>query len=173
MQIRCVKRIWFYEMTDETENYSLRDIVAITGAKPRSIQTWADAEAIIAVHDTDRAGSGTHRRFSRDEVELAAILAPLADFGVTIGGLRRCGKAYRALSKGKRRDSEKFRDIAAILERARAGLGRNYFIYDPAALLKEGIRFYGDDCANGSITMPPPSALGVVIDLNAAFRGFS
>jgi hypothetical protein len=78
-------------------DYSLADVVNITGGKRRSVQLWADAGAIRALPRTDRRGTGTHRRFSRDEVIIACCLNSLARRQVGIGELARIGKALRKL----------------------------------------------------------------------------
>jgi hypothetical protein len=78
-------------------DYSLADVVNITGGKRRSVQLWADAGAIHALPRTDRRGTGTHRRFSRDEVIIACCVNSLARRQVGIGELARIGKALRKL----------------------------------------------------------------------------
>jgi hypothetical protein len=78
-------------------DYSLADVVNISGGKRRSVQLWADAGAIRALPRTDRRGTGTHRRFSRDEVIIACCLNGLARRQVGIGELARIGKALRKL----------------------------------------------------------------------------
>jgi hypothetical protein len=66
---------------------ALSDIARVTGAKPRSVQLWADAGVLVADVGTDHEGPGTHREFSRDEVVIACIIAPFAADKVAIGGL--------------------------------------------------------------------------------------
>jgi hypothetical protein len=78
-------------------DYSLADVVNISGGKRRSVQLWAEAGAIRAFSRTDRRGTGTHRRFSRDEVIIACCLNGLARRQVGIGELARIGKALRKL----------------------------------------------------------------------------
>lgn len=82
-------------------DYSLADVVQITGGKRRSVQLWAEAGAIVAYPKTDKRGTGTHRRFSRDEVIIACCLNGLARRQVGIGELIRIGKGLRAfLNRG-------------------------------------------------------------------------
>ena len=76
-------------------DYSLADIVRISGGKRRSVQLWAEAGAIRAFSRTDRQGTGTHRRFSRDEVIIACCLDSLARRQVGIGELIRIGRGLR------------------------------------------------------------------------------
>jgi hypothetical protein len=76
-------------------DYSLADVVDISGGKRRSVQLWAEAGAIHALPRTERRGSGTHRRFSRDEVIIACCLNGLARRQVGVGELVRIAKALR------------------------------------------------------------------------------
>ena len=77
--------------------YTLSELAKITGAKPRSIQLWADAGIIKAAAATERAGSGTHRRFSRQEAVIACVLATFADQKIAIGGLSQIAHGLRAM----------------------------------------------------------------------------
>ncbi len=86
------------------EDYSLADVVRITGGKRRSVQLWAEAGAIRAYSATDKRGTGTHRRFSRDEVIIACCLNGLARRQVGIGELIRIGRGLRQyLNRGHSR----------------------------------------------------------------------
>src|SRR3984885_2906215 len=76
-------------------DYSLADVVKMSGGKRRSVQLWAEAGAIQAFSRTDKRGTGTHRRFSRDEVVIACCLNSLARRQVGIGELIRIGKGLR------------------------------------------------------------------------------
>ena len=67
---------------------TLADIVKATGAKPRTVQLWADAGVIVPEPGSDREGSGRHRQFSKIEVAIACIVAPFAAEKVAIGGLK-------------------------------------------------------------------------------------
>ncbi|MHC2334471.1 DNA-binding transcriptional MerR regulator [Bradyrhizobium sp. USDA 4454] len=75
--------------------YSLADLARITGAKRRSIQLWADAGVIVPEGDTDRAGTGTHRKFSRDEAIIACLIHPFAARQIAIGELIAISKSVR------------------------------------------------------------------------------
>ena len=86
------------------EDYSLADAVRISGGKRRSVQLWAEAAAIRAHSATDKRGTGTHRRFSRDEVIIACCLNGLARRQVGIGELIRVGRGLRGfLNRGNSR----------------------------------------------------------------------
>jgi hypothetical protein len=76
-------------------DYSLADVVRMSGGKRRSVQLWAEAGAIRAFSRTDKRGTGTHRRFSRDEVIIACCLNGLARRQVGVGELLRIGKGIR------------------------------------------------------------------------------
>ena len=67
--------------------YALADLARVTGAKRRSLQLWADAGVITADSLTDRAGTGTHRRFSRDEAIIACVIHAFALRQIAIGEL--------------------------------------------------------------------------------------
>jgi hypothetical protein len=67
--------------------FSLAHIAAASGLKPRTVQNLAAAGAWRAIAGTDREGTGVRRRFSLDEVIIAAFLAPLADLQMSIGAL--------------------------------------------------------------------------------------
>jgi hypothetical protein len=69
------------------DSYSLGDLEKITRAKRRSIQLWADAGVIQAGRSTERAGTGIHREFSRDEAIVACIIRPFALRRMSIGEL--------------------------------------------------------------------------------------
>jgi DNA-binding transcriptional MerR regulator len=79
--------------------YTLSELAKITGAKPRSIQLWADAGIIKAAAATERAGSGTHRRFDRQEAVIACVLTPFADQKIAIGGLSQIAHWLRGMSE--------------------------------------------------------------------------
>jgi len=76
-------------------NYSLADLTKLTGAKRRSVQLWAEAGVIQAKRETERAGTGTHRRFSRREAIIACIVKVFADGRVSIGVLKAIAQAVR------------------------------------------------------------------------------
>jgi hypothetical protein len=67
---------------------TLADIVKATGAKPRTVQLWADAGVIVPEAGTDREGSGRHRQFSKREAAIACVIAPFAAEKVAIGALK-------------------------------------------------------------------------------------
>ena len=74
---------------------SFSEIASATGAKPRTVQLWADAGVIIAEPGTDREGSGRHRKFGKSEVIIACIVAPFAVDKMAIGGLLNIARTIR------------------------------------------------------------------------------
>jgi hypothetical protein len=67
----------------------------VTGAKRRSLQLWADAGVIQPSRDTARAGTGTHRQFSRDEAIVACIIHGFALHQIAIGELLKISEKVR------------------------------------------------------------------------------
>jgi DNA-binding transcriptional MerR regulator len=77
-------------------SYTLADLVRVTGAKRRSLQLWADAGVIEPERGTNRAGTGTHRRFSREQAIVACIIRGFAERQMAIGELLTIAKRIRA-----------------------------------------------------------------------------
>jgi hypothetical protein len=69
------------------DSCTLADLARVTGAKRRSLQLWADAGVIRAKKGTNRAGTGTHRLFSREEAIVACIVHAFALHQIAIGEL--------------------------------------------------------------------------------------
>jgi hypothetical protein len=78
---------------------TLADITRATGAKPRTVQLWADANVIVPEVGTDREGPGRHREFSRQEVIIACVIAPFAADKMAIGGLLKLSQVVRNFMK--------------------------------------------------------------------------
>jgi DNA-binding transcriptional MerR regulator len=131
----------------DTRRWSLAQVAERSGAKPRSLQLWADGGVIETTPDTDRAGTGVHRQFQTCELQIAALLVPLAETGMPIGvlrefakimrtaivaketGLHRASFAPRSATPGIKALVEHMRDhreIIGALARAERGEGRNY-----------------------------------------------
>jgi hypothetical protein len=77
-------------------DFALADLARVTGAKRRSLQLWADAGVIMAESQTDRAGTGTHRRFSREEAIIACVIRAFASHQIAIGELLDISKRARS-----------------------------------------------------------------------------
>jgi hypothetical protein len=77
------------------EDYTLADLTRITGAKRRSVQLWAEAGVIRAKRETERRGTGTHRRFTRDEAVIACIVHAFARQQMAIGTLLEISQVMR------------------------------------------------------------------------------
>lgn len=67
--------------------YSLADLTKATGAKRRAVQFWAERGIIQAEALTERAGTGTHRTFSRKEAIVACLVHPFARLQMQTGQL--------------------------------------------------------------------------------------
>jgi hypothetical protein len=87
----------YFGQEDVKETYALRDLVDITGAGRRTIQFWADHGVLWADKGTDHAGTGTHRRFSRDEAIIACIVQAFALRSIGIGELIQISHFLRSL----------------------------------------------------------------------------
>lgn len=77
------------------DDFTLADLVEITGAKRRTVQLWAEAGAIVAEADTERAGTGVHRRFGRSEAIVACVLNALSRLRISIGILKEIADVTR------------------------------------------------------------------------------
>jgi hypothetical protein len=77
------------------DHYNLSELVRRTGAKRRAVQLWADGGVLEGTHSTNRAGTGVHRQFPTAEVQIAALIVPLANMGVPIGILKQFAAAVR------------------------------------------------------------------------------
>lgn len=82
-------------------DYTLANLSKITGAKRRSVQLWAEAGVIQAQPTTERAGTGTHRRFSRNEAIIACIIHAFAIQRRAIGELLTISRAVRSHIAGQ------------------------------------------------------------------------
>jgi hypothetical protein len=94
LDIKNRKTYLVNDMTDLT-SFTLADLTRLTGAKRRSVQLWAEAGVIRADKTTERAGTGTHRRFSRDEAIVACLVHPFAMRQISIGELLNVSTAIR------------------------------------------------------------------------------
>jgi hypothetical protein len=134
----------------DTRQWTLGQIVERSGAKRRSLQLWADGGVIQSTPDTDRAGTGVHRLFETREMQVAALLVPMAETGMPIGVLRHFAGIMRtAISASVSRTnrirfakdaapSAEFRafvdhlhatrEVGDALERAERQEGRNYLV---------------------------------------------
>ena len=113
-------------------SYTLAEVTKRTGAKRRSVQMWADAVIIHAIPDTDRAGTGVHRRFDSDELKIVALLASLADWGMPIGWLKHFALRFREALRGKTKKGKAYttaQELERALNRAIAGKGNNYLLF--------------------------------------------
>jgi hypothetical protein len=104
------------------EEYSLADLVEITGAKPRSLQIWAERGVIHPIKSTSGAGTGVHRLFSRKEAIIACIIHPFALRQIAIGELLAISDRLRGLLNNPA--------AAEIIEKAVVGRGDTMLIVE-------------------------------------------
>src|SRR5689334_7794262 len=122
--------------------FTLGRVVELTGAGRRAVQLWADGGVIQGAPGTDRAGTGVHRQFDERELQIAALLVPLANMGTPIGVLRRFAEYIRgalwldemekhapAAAKEWKRRFHATKDFKRGLERARRGEGENWLMF--------------------------------------------
>lgn len=151
------------------EIYTLSDLVELTGAKRRAIQIWTDRGVLTPVSGTESAGSGTHRRYKQQELEIAAILAPLSQMGVPIGHLGRVATHLRKLKLWTRRGSDQARDDLAITEKARKGVGENYMLFSDIGAKRPSIEFLSGKKGIANVRLPEKASSGILINLNKAW----
>ena len=105
--------------------YTLADLEQITGANRYVIQEWARQDLLEPIERTKGAGRGVHRRFNKEEVELAALLATLSGY-CSLGSLRVFAKKYKA-----RATQQKFEhtDTRILIDASRTGDDRVYLAF--------------------------------------------
>ncbi len=104
---------------------SLSALAGLVQAKPRALQLWTDAGALLPLDGTDRKGSGAWRLYGREESELAAILAEAhLGFRLPVGMLVQLASAVRK-SLGQSASTEAF-------DRARRGTHAVWMVAAPA-----------------------------------------
>jgi hypothetical protein len=125
-------------------SYTLADLERVTGAKRRSLQLWADAGVIKAMKGTNRAGTGTHRTFSREEAIVACVVYAFALHQIAIGELLSIStKVREALHsrKGRAPTADEYKR-AATIEAAILGDVSWLLVYES---WQEDVRKYEDD----------------------------
>ena len=107
-----------------SDDYTLADLTRITGARRRSVQLWAEAGVIKAAPATERAGTGTHRRFSRDEAIIACIVSAFARRQMPVGQLLRIS----AVLRGGLDNPADYPEMRYEFEKAIYDQGRIFFV---------------------------------------------
>lgn len=87
------------------EEFTLADVARRSGANRRAVQVWGDAQVLRCV---SHPGTGHRRLFAEAEVEIAALLAPFARAGITIGRLVQIAESIRLL-RGERTVADIYR----------------------------------------------------------------
>jgi hypothetical protein len=121
----------FSEVIFVVTDFTLSALAEIARIPKRAVQLWADAGVIKANPSTMLQGSGVHRRFTRDEVIVACVVAPFAKQKMAIGGLEIVAICVRAVLSTPRQRAQ--------FEMAVAGHSSNYvaayWVEDGAALV--------------------------------------
>ncbi|TPJ85526.1 MerR family transcriptional regulator [Mesorhizobium sp. B2-5-13] len=102
--------------------YTLSDLAKITGAKRRTIQLWAEARVIQT--DDVHSGSGTYRKYSRQEAAIACLMVPFARLQMSIGQLAIISNGIRGHLNGEGDGNVYWKDIEASI----AGTAKCYLI---------------------------------------------
>ena len=75
--------------------FRVTEVAELIGADRQWLQRWAESDILRPEAEADTAGRGTHRRFSIPEVLIAAPLAQLGRFGVSISQIKRVANEIR------------------------------------------------------------------------------
>lgn len=78
-----------------TDQLGLKDLLALTGAKTRTLQFWSDHGVLQASAATDKQGRGAHRRYAKSEAIIALIAAELDNFKIPVGEMLRISTRLR------------------------------------------------------------------------------
>lgn len=157
-------------------DYSISELEGITGAPKRALIHWAEAGIIKPDPSTDRAGSGKHRRFTRDEALIACIVHVLTAQKSTVGYLLRTAETIRLTLDdkvfGTDHTSWRFH-----YERAIADQGKNLMLVildgdEPTRLVLQTDYEGAPENFNKSIFLAMEHvALASVVSLNVALKG--
>lgn len=79
------------------------DIIARIPIASRKLIAWADGKVLLAAGKTEGAGSGVHRRFTKGEVEIAAILYGLDRWSLPLKTLKGIAAWIREIQKVQKR----------------------------------------------------------------------
>ncbi|TPJ50625.1 MULTISPECIES: MerR family transcriptional regulator [unclassified Mesorhizobium] len=123
--------------------YTLSDLTEITGAKRRTLQLWAEAGVILT--DDVHGGTGTYRRYSRQEALIACLMVPFHRLQMSIGQLALISNGIRGQLNGEGDGKVYWTDIEASI----AGAAKCYLIVSA---------FDGADAVPVSFYVPRPSA---------------
>jgi hypothetical protein len=115
--------------------FSLRELVEKTGLPPRGLQFWTDHQIILTDSPVVRPGRGVHRYYRPVEVQVAALLAPLAAAEVPAGVLQKFATVFRAcLTNAPLAEMpaglavSDWRELGRVMFRAARGEGVNFLV---------------------------------------------
>jgi hypothetical protein len=121
--------------------FSLRELAEKTGLPPRGLQFWTDNGLLLTDSPVVRPGRGVHRYYRPVEVQVAALLAPLAAAEVPAGVLQKFSAVFRAcLTNAPLAEMpvgllvDDWRELGRVMFRAARGEGINFLLvpYFPA-----------------------------------------
>lgn len=152
----------------DLRTFTLAEVARRSGARPRSVQLWADAGVLRSVQGTQHGGSGRHRKFLANESEIAALLVPLGNLGIPVGWLGRFSNIMRnaifseAIGSfasfpedhilNQLHSETEMLGLRHFIARSRAGLGRNYLLFTNSTL---NLQFKALTEASGEVTIDP------------------
>jgi DNA-binding transcriptional MerR regulator len=87
--------LFLVHLLPAVSDFSIADVARLSGAPKRSIQYWALSRVIETLPESDHAGTGKRRQFSRDEVIIACVVKSLSDKGLQIGRLTFIADGFR------------------------------------------------------------------------------
>jgi hypothetical protein len=154
---------------------TLSELARLTGAKPRTLQLWADQHIIVPVAATDDAGTGVHRQFDEIESQIAALLVPIARADAGKKWLRTFSDLFRKHLRAQSKD-----DVGRALRRGLKGDGANYLAFAFSQTMLH-LRGYTDE--GGRVCIDPlsgfaremanaPAAMIGVINVTAVLGSF-
>ena len=76
--------------------YSAADVARLSGAPLRTVRYWALSRVLEAEPESDRAGTGKHRQFSKQEVLIACVVQYFSSRGLQVGQLTSISETLRA-----------------------------------------------------------------------------
>ena len=107
------------------DTYTLVEVEELSGAERFSIQLWAREGLLRPVPDSLGAGRGVPRRFTIDEVELAALFGRLSRY-CSLPALRKFEKRFRVRATGSKFERTNTR---ALIDTARNGDSNVYLAF--------------------------------------------
>jgi hypothetical protein len=162
--------------------FSLRELAEKTGLPPRGLQFWTDNGLLLTDNPVVRPGRGVHRYYAPVEVQVAALLAPLAAAEVPAGVLQKFAVVFRAcLTNAPLAEMpsglvvDDWRETSRAMFRAARGEGRNYLLVPYFVARPTTIRAITDETGSACVDLgaiypqdfPYGAGLLLVIEMTA------